>query len=186
MMMIMMTQHQNQNQNLYQHAANNLQLKGSTYEEGELALLSCNMQSHPRAQFTWFKRLDVGGDSGSRRGSDGGGSGGTGTGNGLESQEQQQLLAVATSGNLVQINSNLAGGSATITDAAAATTMMSSLLNGEQMETRAMNKYVQVANLLLINRLNRNDSGSYVCLAKNSAGEERQEIELLVRGKYFF
>lgn len=44
-------------------------------------------------------------------------------------------------------------------------------------------KYLQVSGLLLINRLHRNDSGTYVCQASNSLGEERLELELLVRGK---
>lgn len=43
--------------------------------------------------------------------------------------------------------------------------------------------FAQVSSLLLINRVHRNHSGSYVCQAKNTAGEERLELELLVRGK---
>lgn len=43
--------------------------------------------------------------------------------------------------------------------------------------------FAQVSGLLLINRVHRNHSGFYVCQANNSAGEERLEVELLVRGE---
>lgn len=45
-------------------------------------------------------------------------------------------------------------------------------------------KYAQLANLLLINQLDRNDSGVYVCRVKNSAGEEQLELELALRGEF--
>lgn len=47
-------------------------------------------------------------------------------------------------------------------------------------------KYVQLASLLLINQVNRNDSGVYLCSVKNPIGEERLELELQVRGKFPF
>jgi len=81
-------------------------------EEGELGLLSCNVQAFPRAQLHWFRRLGE--------------------------------------------------------------------LESEQVEPGG--RFAQVANLLLIRRLHRNDSGAYLCRAKNSAGEQRLELELRVRG----
>lgn len=85
----------------------------ATHEEGELALLACSIQSHPRPQFTWFKR------------------------------QSSELRSIGTS----------EGGSQ------------------------------QVGSLLLLRRVSRNDSGVYVCVAKNEAGEERAELELTVRAR---
>lgn len=44
--------------------------------------------------------------------------------------------------------------------------------------------FAQIGSLLLINNVQRNHSGIYVCQAINSAGEERLELELFVRGLY--
>lgn len=55
-------------------------------------------------------------------------------------------------------------------------------LQSEPIETDNF-KFVQLATLLLINNVNRNDSGIYLCSVKNPIGEERLEIELQVRGK---
>lgn len=43
-------------------------------------------------------------------------------------------------------------------------------------------KYAQVANLLFVHKLNRSDSGTYVCVARNALGEERVELQLHVIG----
>lgn len=86
----------------------------SIYEEGELSLLACNMQSFSRASISWFKRLNE--------------------------------------------------------------------LESEAIETDHV-KFAQIAGLLLINRVGRNDSGVYQCQVKNSAGEERLELDLVVKGK---
>lgn len=56
-------------------------------------------------------------------------------------------------------------------------------LEAEPVRTEG-DKYAQVGHLLLINRLNRNDSGTYICQAKNVLGEERLEMELSVRGEF--
>lgn len=53
---------------------------------------------------------------------------------------------------------------------------------GEDISTK-WNRFAQVANLLLIKQVERNDSGNYLCQAKNSIGEERAEMSLQVRGK---
>lgn len=58
-------------------------------------------------------------------------------------------------------------------------------LQSERIETDNF-KYVQLATLLLINNINRNDSGIYLCSVRNPIGEERLEVELQVRGKYQF
>ena len=101
--------------------ASSLRPAGSVvvHEEGELALLACQLQAFPRAQISWSKRI-----------------------NELESFP-------------LQIESRDAAGEL---------------------------RYAQVANLLFIRRAQRNDSGSFLCLARNSAGEERAEVELQVRG----
>lgn len=60
--------------------------------------------------------------------------------------------------------------------------MRTSELDNEPIETNAVG-IAQVGNLLLINRAQRNHSGRYLCQARNALGEERLEIDLLVRGK---
>lgn len=93
------------------------QLSGAqaAYLEGELALLSCNVQAFSRYnKISWFRRLNE--------------------------------------------------------------------LHSEPIESD-LSKFGQVSSLLLIKRVNRNDSGVYLCSVKNSAGEERLELELQVRGK---
>lgn len=96
------------------------------YMEGELALLSCNVQTFSRAQISWFRRQHSAGLN-------------------------QQAISL-----------NNVDSEPIVSD---------------------YTKYVQLGNLLLINRVNRNDSGLYVCQVKNLMGEERLETELRVRGK---
>lgn len=86
--------------------------------EGELALLSCDVQAYPRAHFTWWRRL-----------------------NELELEP-------------IDFGSESLGP-----------------------------RLIQLGNLLLFERLYRNQSGTYVCSAKNTAGEERLEQDLVIRGE---
>lgn len=116
------------------------------FNENELALLSCNLQSYPRSQISWFKR-------------------------------RRKHSSFANGNN----NANHAGDDSEF--------LNSDLVPIKQSDTSGYNqqqpqKYIQLANLLFINRLTRNDSGVYVCQIKNSISEERLELELSIRGNY--
>lgn len=105
--------------------------KQVVYEEGELALLSCNLQAYPKAQVVWFKKF-----------------------NDLENE-------LVIDGELSRTKSGE---------------------DGNNDNNSNMVKYAQLSGLLLIGNVNRNDSGVYVCQVKNSIGEDRLELELLVKG----
>lgn len=106
-------------------------LLNQLYLEGELALLSCNVQAFSQAQISWFRRENA--------------------------QSERSQLDM--------------GGNVNILD------------SSEPLVSDRV-KYAMLGNLLLINRVSRNDSGIYMCQVKNMIGEERLEMELRVRGKF--
>lgn len=113
---------------------NNYNYNRILYQEGELAILACNMQANPRAQVSWFRRVN-------------------------EIEGEPIYLDVSSN------------------------SPTSSNTNNHNYNHNHNKRFVQVGNLLLIHRVSRNDSGPYVCHAKNAVGEGRLEMELMVRGK---
>lgn len=49
-----------------------------------------------------------------------------------------------------------------------------------------LSKVLQIDGSLIIKQVTVEDSGKYVCITNNSVGQDRLDIELLVRGMEFF
>ena len=139
------------------------------YLEGEpLAVLVCQLQAFPRAQIRWFRRLPVQ----------------TGSGRADEQLAASEQLGETEAGALEPVDlrltlaQSLSGATGSATEG--------QQQRPEQTKQEAVAKYSQVepgGHLLLVRRVGRNDSGRYVCVARNVAGEERFEQELQVRAR---
>ena len=130
---------------------------------GETVELPCSTQAHPWPTFTWY-RASVESTATS------------------SSASSSSLTATKRLSRLLVPTFHLADGSPE--DEELGDALNSS---GESIATtyriNKAGRMVQVDSSLFIRDLGPGDSGMYVCVANNSAGQDRFEIELLVRGK---
>lgn len=131
---------------------------------GETVELPCSTQAHPWPTFTWYRTssdIIVGSLA-------------TGQTNSNSGTKRLNRLPVAT----FRINTDAMGNDGVNID-----TDQSAEYFATPYRISKAGRLVQVDSSLFIRDITPQDSGTYVCVANNSVGQDRFEIELLVRGK---
>ena len=138
-------------------------------QSGETVELPCSTQAHPWPMFTWYRASTETTNTGSSSSS-------STEGATMSSNKRMSRLLVPT----FRIGDSDSSNDDSI-QSSSSSTSTESLATSYRISKAG--RIVQVDSSLFIRDLTHHDSGIYVCVANNSAGQDRFEIELLVRGK---
>ncbi|KAJ6220760.1 hypothetical protein RDWZM_006572, partial [Blomia tropicalis] len=136
-------------------------------QSGETVELPCSTQAHPWPMFTWYRASTETTNTGSSSSS-------STEGATMSSNKRMSRLLVPT----FRIGDSDSSNDDSI-QSSSSSTSTESLATSYRISKAG--RIVQVDSSLFIRDLTHHDSGIYVCVANNSAGQDRFEIELLVR-----